>query len=65
MLPVVIDALCTIPNANKESLEEMKFSKTEINKLLRKLQNNSVKGTVNLCKIFIHVIVYLVNYLIV
>ena len=52
MLPVVVGALGTIPNATKESLEEMKFSKTEINKLLRKLQNNSVRGTVNICKTF-------------
>ena len=50
MLPVVVGALDTIPNAIKESLKEMKFSKTEINKLLRKLQNNSVRGTINFCK---------------
>ena len=49
MLPVVVGALGTIPNATKESL---KFSKTEINKLLRKLQNNSVRGTVKICKTF-------------
>ena len=42
MLPVVVGALGTIPNATKESLKEMKFSKIEINKLLKKLQNNSV-----------------------
>ena len=52
MLPVVVGALGTIPNATKESLKEMKFSKTEINKLLRKLQNNSVRGTVKICKTF-------------
>ena len=46
MLQVVVGALGTIPNATKKSLKEMKFSKTEINKLLRKLQNNSVRGTV-------------------
>ena len=53
MLPVVIDALGTIPNASKESLKEMKFSKIGINKLLRKLQNNSVRGTVKISKAFI------------
>ena len=52
MLPVVVGALGTIPNATKESLKEMKFSKIEINKLLRKLQNNSVRGTVKICKTF-------------
>ena len=52
MLPVVVGALGTIPNATKESLKEMKFSKTEINKLLRKLQNNSARGTVKICKTF-------------
>ena len=52
MLPVVVGALGTIPNATKESLKEMKFSKTEINKLLRKLQNNSVRGMVKICKTF-------------
>ena len=31
MLPVVDGALGTIPNVSKESLKEMKFSKTEIN----------------------------------
>ena len=35
-LPVVVGALGTIPNATKGSLKEMKFSKIEINKLLRK-----------------------------
>ena len=50
MLPVVVGALCTIPNATKESLEKMKFSKTEISKLLRKLQNHSVRGMVKICK---------------
>ena len=53
MLPVVVGALGTIPNATKESLEEMKFSKTEINKLLRKLRNESVRGMVKICKTFI------------
>ena len=53
MLPVVVGTLGTITNATKESLKEMKFSKTEINKLLRKLQNNSVRGTVEICKTFI------------
>ena len=53
MLPVVVDALGTIPNASKESLKEMKFSKIGINKLLRKLQNNSVRGTVKISKAFI------------
>ena len=43
MLPLVVGALSTIPNATKEGLKEMKFSKTEINKLLIKLQNNSVR----------------------
>ena len=38
MLPAVVGALGTIPNVTKESLQEMKFSETEINKLLRKLQ---------------------------
>ena len=52
MLPVVVGAVGTIPNATKESLKEMKFSKTEINKLLRKLQNNSVRGMVKICKTF-------------
>ena len=49
MLPAVVGALSTIPNATKESLKEMKFSKIEINKLLRKLQNNSVRGTIKIC----------------
>ena len=52
VLPVVVNALGTIPNATKESLKEMKFSKTEINKLLRKLQNNSVREIVKICKTF-------------
>ena len=52
MFPVVVGALVTIPNATKESLKEMKFSKTEINNLLRKLQNNSVRGMVKICKSF-------------
>ena len=34
MLPVVVGALGTIPNANKESLKEIKISKIEINKSL-------------------------------
>ena len=52
MLPLVVGALSTIPNATKEGLKEMKFSKTEINKLLIKLQNNSVRWTVKICKTF-------------
>ena len=52
MLPVVVGALGTILNATKETLKEMKFSKIKINKLLRKLQNNSVKETVQICKTF-------------
>ena len=52
MLPVAFGALGTIPNTTKESLKKMKFSKIEINKLLGKLQNNSVSGTVKICKKF-------------
>ena len=52
MLPVVVGALGIILNATKESLKEMKFSKIEIKKLLRKLQNNSVRGLVKFCKTF-------------
>ena len=52
MLPVVVGALGTIPNATKGSLKEIIFSKIEINKLLRKLQNSSVGGTVKNCKTF-------------
>ena len=50
MLPVVVGALGNNPNVTKESLKEMKFSKIEMNKLLRKLQKNSIKGTVEICK---------------
>ena len=52
MLPVVVGALRIILNTTKESLKEMKFSKIEIKKLLRKLQNNSVRGLVKFCKTF-------------
>ena len=52
MLPVVVGALGTILDATKETLKEMKFSEIKINKLLRKLQNNSVKETVKICKTF-------------
>ena len=45
MLPVVIGALGTIPNATKESLKKMKFSKIEINKLIGKLQNNCQRSS--------------------
>ena len=50
MLPVVVGAPGTIPNAIKGSLKKTKFSKIEINKLLRKLQNNSIRGTIKICK---------------
>ena len=50
MLPVVVAALVTIPNATKESLKEMKFSKIEINKSLTKLKNFFVRRTVKMCK---------------
>ena len=53
MLPVVVCALGTIPNATKETLKEIKFSKIEINNLLRKLQNNSIGGTIKICKTLI------------
>ena len=49
---IVVGGFGTIPNTTKESLKEMKCSKIEINKLLRKLQNRSVTGTVNICKMF-------------
>ena len=49
MLPVVVGAFGTILNATKESLKEMKFSKIEIKKPLRKLQNNFVRGMVKIC----------------
>ena len=52
MLPVVVGALGTIHRATKESLKEMKFSKIEINKLLRKLQKDFVRGTVKICNMF-------------
>ena len=52
MLPVVVGALGIILNTTKESLKEMKFSEIEIKKLLRKLQNNSVRGLVKFCKTF-------------
>ena len=52
MLPVAVGALGTIPHATKESLKEVKFSKIKINKLLRRLRNNSVTGTVKICKTF-------------
>ena len=50
MLPVVVVALVTIPNATKESLKEMRFSKIEINKSLTKLKNYFVRRTVKMCK---------------
>ena len=40
------------PDVTKESLKEMKFSKIKISKLLGKLQNNSIRGTVEICKTF-------------
>ena len=52
-LPVMVGALGTIPNATKGSLKEMKFSKSEINKLLRKFQNNSARGAIKTYKTFI------------
>ena len=45
MLPVAVAPLGTIPNATKESLKETKLSKTEINKLLRKLSKSSILVT--------------------
>ena len=53
MLPVVVGELGTIPNATtKDSLKETKFSRMKLNKLLRKLQHNSVRRTVQICKGF-------------
>ena len=52
MSPVVFGAFCTIPDAAKESLKKMTFSKIEINKFSKKLQNNSVRGMVKNCKTF-------------
>ena len=52
MLPVVVGELGTIPNATKDSLKETKFSKIEINKLLRKLQHNSIRRMVQICETF-------------
>ena len=52
MLPVVVGAIRTIPNATKEGLKEIEFSKIETSKFLRKLQNNYVGGIVKICKMF-------------
>ena len=52
IIPIVVGALGNILNTTKESQKKMKFSKIEINKLLRKLQKNSVRGTVNISKTF-------------
>ena len=52
IIPAVVGALGNIPNTTKESQKKMKFSKIEINKLLRKLQKNSVRGTLNVSKTF-------------
>ena len=54
MSPVMVGALGTILNTTKKSLEEIKFSKIKINRLLRKLQKNSVTGTVKTCKTFMN-----------
>ena len=48
----MVGGLGTIHRATKESLKEMKFSKIEINKLLRKLRKNFVRGTVKICNMF-------------
>ena len=65
ILPVLVGILGTISNANKESLKEMKFYKIEINKLLRKLRNKSLRDTVKICKTFMKFLESLCTVLIV
>ena len=52
MLPVVIGALGTVPKATINSLKELSFKKHELNVMIRKLQEKTVKGTVQICKTF-------------
>ena len=48
ILPVVVGALGAIRKVTEESLREMKLSKIETHKLLRKMKNNAVRGTVKI-----------------
>ena len=48
ILPVVVGALGAIRKVTEESLREMKLSKIETHKLLRKMKNNAVRGMVKI-----------------
>jgi len=52
MLPIIVGALGTIPKATRESLIKLGFPKRDINRIIRKMQEQVIKGTVQICKTF-------------
>ena len=52
MLPIIVGALGTIPKATRESLIKLGFPKKDINRIIRKMQEQVIKGTVQICKTF-------------
>ena len=53
MVPIIVGALGYIPKSLKTNIKELGFNEVETRKLIRKLQNVSVIGTVKICKTFL------------
>ena len=53
MIPIVIGALGYVPNCLTQYLRQLGFNIIELRKIIRKMQNISVSGTVKICKAFL------------
>ena len=52
MIPIVVGALGYVLNCLTQYLSQLGFNNIKIRKIIRKMQNISVSGTVKICKTF-------------
>ena len=52
-IPIIIGALGTVPKCLSSNLEKLGFQKDKCRKLIKKLQIQSISGTVKICKTFL------------
>ena len=53
MIPTVVGALGYVPKCLTQYLRQLGFNTIELRKIIRKMQNVSVSGTVKICKTFL------------
>ena len=53
MIPIIVGALGYVPKCLTQYLSQLGFNNIETRKIIRKMQNISVSGTVKICKTFL------------